>query len=178
HTDAFIEQNFQYKWEATQKASEFLKQQSETLKANLEKAEDRLQAYSRENQILFTDQGRNTATEKLQRLEEEYTKAVADQISKEYYETIINAGETDALPTETNNPLLASLTNQLAQLKREESELAVTFSPDYPSRKRKLSQIEEIDNLISREKQRIVRTVQAEYQATRDPESSFGRAIT
>src|SRR5262249_11446214 len=71
HADAFIEQNFQYKWEATQKASEFLKQQSETLKANLEKAEDRLQTYSRDNQILFTDQGRNTATEKLQRLEEE-----------------------------------------------------------------------------------------------------------
>jgi polysaccharide biosynthesis transport protein len=177
HTDAFIEQNFQYKWEATQKASEFLKQQSETLKSNLEKAEDRLQTYSRENQILFTDQGRNTATEKLQRLEEEYTKAVADRILKESYDNLIDDGETDALPTVTNNPLLASLTNQLAQLKREESELAVTFSPDYPSRKRKLSQIEEIDNLISREKERIVRTVRAEYQAARNRESSFARAI-
>jgi capsular exopolysaccharide synthesis family protein len=178
HTDAFIEQNFQYKWEATQKASVFLKQQSETLKSNLEKAEDRLQAYSRENQILFTDQGRNTATEKLQRLEEEYTKAVADRILKESYDNLINEGETEALPTVTNNQLLASLTNQLAQLKRDESELAVTFSPDYPSRKRKLSQIEEINNLISREKERIVRTVQAEYQAARDREASFARAIT
>jgi succinoglycan biosynthesis transport protein ExoP len=177
HANAFIEQNFLYRWEATQKASEFLKQQSETLKANLEKAEDRLQAYSRENQILFTDQGRNTAIEKLQQLEEEYTKAVADRILKESYDNLIRDGETDALPTITNNALLASLTNQLAQLQREESELAVTFSPDYPSRKRKLSQIEEITNLLDHERERVVRTVQAEYKAALDREQSFSRAV-
>jgi capsular exopolysaccharide synthesis family protein len=177
HANAFIEQNFQYKWEATQKASEFLKQQSETLKANLEKAEDRLQAYSRENQILFTDQGRNTATEKLQQLEEEYTKAVADRILKQSYDDLVRDGETDALPAITNNALLASLTNQLAQLEREESELAVTFSPDYPSRKRKLSQIDEIKALIDEEKNRVIRTVEAEYRAASDRERAFARAV-
>jgi capsular exopolysaccharide synthesis family protein len=177
HAEAFIEQNFQYKWEATQKASQFLKQQSESLKGNLENAEDRLQAYSRENQILFTEQGRNTATEKLQQLEEEYTKAVADRVLKESYDKLVRAGNIDALPTLVNNQLLASLSTQLAELEREESDLAVTFSPEYPSRKRKRSQIERIKEAIANERQRGVRTVQADYQAALDRELAFAQAV-
>jgi capsular exopolysaccharide synthesis family protein len=177
HTKHFIEQNFQYKWEATNQASDFLKQQLDSLKANLEKAEDRLQEYSRDNQILFTDQGRNTAAEKLQQLEEEYTKALSDRVQKESFDRIIRAGNTDALPQLMNNQLLASLMNQLTQLQREESELAVTFSPDYPSRKRKRTQIEETEKAITNERERIVRTVQAEYTAAIEREGLLAKTL-
>jgi len=165
HANQFIEQNFQYKWEATQKASAFLKGQLTTLQSNLEKAEDRLQAYSRENQILFTEQGRNTATEKLQQLEEEYTKAQSDRFVKESYDGLVRAGNTDSLPQLQNNQLIAGLTTQLAELNKEESQLAVTFSPDYPRRQRVRSQIEEIEKPIGKERDRVVRTIQAEYSA-------------
>jgi len=177
HADAFIDQNFQYKWEATQKASKFLKEQSDSLKGNIEKAEDRLQAYSRENQILFTEQGRNTGTEKLQQLEEEYTKAVADRILKESYDKLIRAGNRDALPSLANNVTIASLTTQLAQLEREEQNLAVTFAPDYPARKRKRNEVETIENAIEEVRSRVVRTVQAEYTASLERESSVAKAV-
>jgi len=177
HANAFIESNFIYKWEATQKASAFLKQQSESLKANLEKAEDRLQAYSRENEILFTDQGKNTAMEKLQQLEEQYTNAVADRFQKEAYDKLIRNGNTDALPALVNNQLVATLTAQQAQLAREEAELAQTFAPGYPTLKRKRSQIEQIEKAIAEERSRVVRTVQAEYEAAVQREQSFAQAV-
>jgi polysaccharide biosynthesis transport protein len=177
HANDFIEQNFQYRWEATQKASSFLKQQLEALKSNLEKAEDKLQSYSRENQILFTDEGKDSATEKLRQLEEEYTKAQADRFAKESYDRLVRSGSSDALPQIVNNLLVSSLTQQLAQLQREESELAVTFSPDYPSRKRKRSQIEEIEKAILNERIRVTEAIQVEYAAAVNRETLAADAL-
>jgi polysaccharide biosynthesis transport protein len=177
HAKLFIEQNFEFKWEATQQASDFLSQQLVSLKSNLEKAEDRLQAYSRDNQILFTEEGQNTATEKLQQLEQEYTKAQADRFTKESYDTLVRAGNTSALPQLLNIQLIASLSTRLAELQREDSELSVTFSKDYPRRKRAQSQIEEIQRSIADEKQRIVNTVQAEYVASLERERLLQNAL-
>jgi capsular exopolysaccharide synthesis family protein len=103
---------------------------------------------------------------------------VADRIQKESFNTLILNGNTDALPAANNNQLLAGLTIQLAELQREESELAVTFSADYPSRKRKRSQIEQIEKAITTERQRIVRTVQAEYLAAKDREAAVSEAVS
>src|SRR5262249_8821897 len=66
---------------------------------------------------------------------------------------------------------------RLAELQRDESELAVTFSPDYPSRKRKRSQIEQIENAIRGEKERIIKTVQAEYTASLERENLLSIAV-
>jgi len=177
HANQFIEQNFQYKWDATQKASLFLKEQLNGLKANLEKAEDRLQAYSRENQILFTDQGKNTATEKLQQLEAEHTKAQTDLFAKQSFDRLVQTGHVDALPQITDSQLISGLTVQLAQLRRDDSELSVTFSPDYPQRKRKRSQIEETDRAIAIEKQLITKTIEAEYAAALERETLAAKAV-
>jgi len=165
HTKAYIDQNFQFKWDATQYASAFLEQQLDSLKAKLEKSEDALQAYSREKQILFTEEGHNTATERLQNLEEEYTKAQADLVQKQAYDNLIRTGHADALPQLANNLTIGTLTTKLSDLQRDESQLAVTFAPDYPGRKRIRSQIEDIQKTVGDERDRVVKTVQAEFSA-------------
>src|SRR5262249_43961656 len=170
HAKYYKEQNLQFKWDATQDASNFLQEQLGTLRANLEKAEDKLQAYSREKQILFTEEGKNTATEKLKQLEEEYTKAQTERFQKEAYTGLIRLGSADSLPQLTNNALIASLTSKLADLQKEESDLAVTFSPDYPRRKRLRNQTEEIQRAIDSEKGKVIQTVQADYSASLERE--------
>lgn len=177
HAAHYKEQNLQFKWDATQEASEFLEQQLVNLKANLEKSEDRLQAYSREKQILFTEQGRNTATEKLQQLEGEFTKAQSDRFQRESYNRLVAVGRSDALPQLMDNQLITNLTSRLADLQREESEVAVTFSAEYPRRKRIRSQIEDIQRTITGEKERVVETVQAEYSAAVERERLLSAAL-
>jgi capsular exopolysaccharide synthesis family protein len=167
HAKYYKEQNLQFKWDATQDASNFLQEQLSTLRANLEKAEDKLQAYSREKQILFTDEGKNnTATEKLKQLEAEYTKAQTERFEKEAYSGLIRLGSADSLPQLTNDALIANLTSKLADLRKEESDIAVTFSPEYPRRKRLRNQIEEIQRAIDSEKTRVIQTVEADYSAS------------
>jgi len=178
HAKYYKEQNLQFKWDATQDASTFLQEQLSTLRANLEKAEDKLQAYSREKEILFTDEGKNnTATEKLKQLEQEYTKAQTERFEKEAYSGLIRLGSADSLPQLTNNALIANLTAKLADLQKEESDIAVTFSPEYPRRKRLRNQIEEIQRAIDSEKTKVIQTVQADYSASVERERLTREAL-
>jgi succinoglycan biosynthesis transport protein ExoP len=166
HSRHFIAQNLQFKVEATQEASTFLEQNLGTLRGTLEKSEDRLQQYSRENQILFTEEGKNTATEKLRQLEEEYTRVLGDRIEKESYNRLVMSGNTDALPQLIQNGLIADLTGKLVDLQRQESELAVTFRPEYPLRQRIAGQIAQIQDSIQAEKARVVTMIESQYSVS------------
>jgi polysaccharide biosynthesis transport protein len=170
HAQLFIDQNIEYKIQATQKASQFLEQNLVTLKGKLEAAEDKLQEYSQQNQILFTDEGKNTATEKLRQLEEAYTKAQEDRINKESYYRPVQTGVTDSLPQLINNTLIADLSAKLVDLRRQDSELEVTFQPEYPARRRLSGQIAQIRNSIDLEKARVVAMIEAEYSASQTRE--------
>ena len=134
HAAQFKEQNLQYKFDATQDASGFLQERLVGLQSKLENAEDRLQEYSQRNKILFTEEGKDTSTDNLKQLEQEFIRAQTERFQKESMDNIAQSGDTDALPQLTNNQLFSNLTTRLAELRRDESQLAVTFGPEYPSR--------------------------------------------
>src|SRR5262249_21301340 len=121
HGKQFIEQNLQYKFDATTQASDFLSDQLTDLKSAVEKSEDKLQDYSRQNQILFTDDGKNTATEKLRQVEEQFTKAQVDRIEKEAAMHQIESGHAESLPEVLNNSLMSQLSAQSADLRRQDA---------------------------------------------------------
>jgi polysaccharide biosynthesis transport protein len=179
HADEFIQQNLEFKVDATQLASTFLGKETQGLKAALEKSEDKLQEYSRAHEILFTEEGRNTtAEEKLRQLEEEFTKAQADRIQKEAFSDQIVSGNMDALPHLLSNSLISQLTAQAADLRRQEANLAVTFDREYPSRQRIRSQIEGLEREVQNEKSRVLKTVQADYEAAVSRERKLARELT
>ena len=177
HAKAFIEQNLESKYQATVVAQDFLSQQLVTLKGNLEHAEDRLQQYGRDNQLLFTEEGRSTATEKLKQLEEEYTKAQADRIQKAAYNETIQKHDVNGLPQVLTSERIRNLSNQLSDLKRQDAQLSVTFSPSYPARQRIGSQIAQLENEIQMERDSTIKMIQVEYAASVERESQLSKAL-
>src|SRR5205807_4482326 len=83
----YVDQSLEARWQATQKATEWLSQQLVGVKAKLEKSEDALQQYARRNGLVFleTDKGasQNVANERLRELQEQLTRAQADRYEKE-----------------------------------------------------------------------------------------------
>src|SRR5206468_1673332 len=55
----YVDQSLEARWQATQRAAEWLSQQLVGVKAKLEKSEDELQGYARRNGLVFleTDKG-------------------------------------------------------------------------------------------------------------------------
>ena len=177
HAKHYIEQNFQFKLDATHDAERFLQAEVNKLKGTVENSEDRLQAYSREKQILITEQGQNTATDQLTRLQEAYNKTQEDLVQKKSYYDLIEEGQGDVLPQLLTNPLIAELSSKLAEQEKEESRLRVQFGEKWPARERILSEIETIRKRIREEKDRIINTATAEYTASASRQRTYHVAL-
>lgn len=176
----YVEQNLEVRWEATQKASEWLSQQLLELKARLEKSENELQGYARENGLLFleTEKGtpENIVNERLRQLQEELTRAQGARYEKESLYRLVEAGDYGALPG-PENKLLQDLTVRLAELQREQALLGTTFTPDYPRVKQIQTQIEQIQAVIERERRRAAERITNDYLAAARRETLVRQAF-
>lgn len=177
----YIEQNLEARWEATQKASEWISEQLLGLKARLEKSEEELQRYAHQQGLLFLQSAEgpneNIVNDRLRRLQEELTKAQADRYARESLYSLIENSEYASLPGVFENKLLQDLTVRLADLKREYAQLATTFNPDYPRVKQLQSQIDEVEAVLELERKRAAQRIVNEYNAAVERENLLRKAF-
>ena len=164
--EEYIEHNLEAKWNATQKASTWLEQQLSTLQAALEASESELAGYAARHSILFVEERKNITTEKLAQFESSLTAAEADRIQEQsrdmlVQDAIARGGE---LPGSLTSEMYQQLQATLTGLKREHSQLLVTFAPGYPSVQRVRRQIEQLDAALAIERKRILGSVTESFQ--------------
>lgn len=166
---SYIEQSLEARWNATQKASEWISQQLLGLKARVEKSEEELQQYARANGLLFLENteghSENIVHERLRQLQEELTRAQADRYQKESLFRLVETGNVDALPGVADNKVLQDLVVRLAEIRREHALLASTFSAEYPRVQQLQSQIDEMESVIARERERAAQHLVNDYRA-------------
>src|SRR6266581_4140301 len=177
----YVDQSLEARWQATQKAAEWLTQQLVGVKAKLEKSEDELQTYARRNGLVFleTDKGasQNVANERLQQLQEQLTKAQAERYGKEALYRLVQTGEYESLPGVFENKLIQDLSERLAELKREHAQLSTTFNADYPRVKEIQSQIDEIEGSLGEERKRAADRIANDYSAAVHRENLVQQAL-
>jgi succinoglycan biosynthesis transport protein ExoP len=165
----YVDQNLELRWDAAQKASEWLSQQLVGVKAKLEKSEDEMQAYARANGLLFLESEKGTTENivdaRLRQLQEELTKAQADRYQKEALYRLIEAGDYGALPTVFENHELQELTLRLSDLETQRAQLATMFSPDFPKLKQVQSEIDEAQGTLDAERNRAATRIRDDYLA-------------
>ena len=165
----YIQKNLEARWDAAQKASEWLSQQLHDLKAKLEKSEDDLQKYAADNGLLFLETEKGDAesivNQSVREVQGELTRAQADRMEKESIFRLVQSGEYGSLPGVLDNKLLQDLTFRLADLQREQAQLAATFTDNYPKVKETQSQIAEIQSSLERERWRAAQKISNDYFA-------------
>ena len=178
---AYIEQTLESRWEATQKASEWLSRELVTLKAKLERSEEELQRYAHQQGLLFLESAQGSAenivNQRLRQLQEELTRAQATRFEKESLYRLLEAGEEASLPGVLDSKLMQDLTVRLAELKREQAQLAATFAADYPRMKQVQSQRAELEAVLSQERARAAKRIRNEYEAARRREALLAEAF-
>lgn len=165
----YVDQNLELRWDAAQKASEWLSQQLVGVKAKLEKSEDEMQAYARDNGLLFLENEKGTTENivdaRLRQLQEELTKAQGDRYQKESLYRLVEAGDYGALPTVFDNHELQELTLRLSDLETQRANLSTMFAPDYPKLKQVQSEIDEAQGTLDAERNRGVTRIRDDYFA-------------
>jgi polysaccharide biosynthesis transport protein len=165
----YIDQNLQLRWDAAQKASEWLSQQLVGVKAKLEKSEDEMQAYARDNGLLFLESEKGTTENivdsRLRELQADLTTAQANLYQTESLYRLTQDGDRGALPGVFDDHEIQELTLRLSDLNAQKALMATTFTPDYPKLKQLQNEIDDVQQTLDNERQRGAQNIKDDYEA-------------
>lgn len=162
---AYVENNFKTRFESTMQASEWLQNQLNDLQIKVEKSQEALVKFQRENNLVGLDDKSNTIVAKLDDLNREATAAQADRVIKEAQYQLTQAGDWDSLPELSANSLIQDFRRQEADIKRQLAQATVQFGPSYPKVIELNQQLLDIQATIKGELDRIVARKASEYRA-------------
>ncbi len=175
--NAYIDQNFKTKFEATQRVSEWLTRQLADLQIKVETSQEKLVRYQQEKGILGLDEKQNIVTSKLDQLNKDLTDAEADRIQKEALYRLAEAGDTEHVAKLDASVLLDKLRNQEADLRTQLAEVNTQFGPSYPKYQAVQNQLLAVQSNIKQEVERIAQRMKSEYAAAVQRERMLQAAL-
>lgn len=141
--ESFIRMNVNKKLESVQQASAFLTRQIATVQEDLEVSRRELQRYGESKGIVASGQNGDAITmQKLEQLSGDVTLAQNDYFAKQAAYESLRRTAPEALAAD--DPLVLSLTSELSQLQRRQSELSAQFLPGHPTMRQLAEQIDKI----------------------------------
>jgi len=164
----YVQLNLEVKWDATYKASDMISQQLIGLKVKLEKSEEELQRYAKQNSILLIDEKQSITSQKLKQLQEELTRAEADLFQKEAVYNRVKSGDMTAVPGVLEDRLYQELSSRLMDLRRQHAELSSKFTPQYPRVEQVKTQMDEVEAAMERQRLAVARRVADEHKSAQD----------
>lgn len=163
----YVEYNFHEKYDATRQATGWMEQRMDELKAKVEKSQQALVTYERENAIVNVSDKQNVVEQRLSDLSKDLTSAESGLAEKESLYNLVESNES-RVALVAQNELLERLQEKDADLKAEYAEARATSGANYPKVVRLGQQVHEVQSLIDQERRRTVERTQNDYQAAVD----------
>jgi succinoglycan biosynthesis transport protein ExoP len=169
----FINFNVESKFDATLQARDWLQKQLDDMKANVEKADEKLNNYVAENGIIFLDgdntskdaKGQSMVTKRLEDLSTQVVQATSDRVTKEvmYRESQRQNGE--AIAAVQNSPLIQDLEKNSAAVESQYAQLSKIYKPDYPKMISLREQSNQLKKRINAETKKALEGLRVDYEA-------------
>ena len=161
--EAFITENIEARWAATQYTEDWVERQLEDLKIKLEKSEDELQAYAHASGLVFTSEQGSIAVEQLRNLQEDLGAGRAERIARQStYELVRKYPEAS---------LESAHQQELAALHHDLAALQSIYTDDFPKVRAVKARIREVVRSIKVERDRILDQLKSEYDTALRRES-------
>ena len=177
HIATYIEQNYRSKYESTSQASDWLADQLKDFKVKVQKSEDARINYERQNQIWTLDDKQNMTTQRLSDINKQFTDAQSERMKKESLYEFAKAGNLDAVPQTENNTALTDLMKKRGDLSADYADALTQYGPNFPKVVRLKAQLKEIDDGITKEKQKILDVLESDYREARQREALLAEAL-
>lgn len=161
----YQEYNFLTKYDSAREASGWMQQQLNTLKVKVEKSQQALVNYERENSIVNINGKENIQEQRLADLSQDLTAAQNDLAQKEALNQLIQANP-EKVGLLSQDSLLEDMEKKYADLKTSYADSLARYGPNFPDVVRLRDQINEIDSLIQQERKLAVERIERNYRAT------------
>lgn len=178
----YIEQNLEYKFLASQEASDWLNERLGEQRAEVEKAELALQQYREQNDAISLEDTENIVVQKLADLNAAVTRAKTQRIEKEalYNQLRVsqnNPAALDTFPAILSNTFIQQQKAEIARLQREQAQLSEKLGDKHPEMQRVTAALEISQSRLNGEIAKVVQSVRSEYQAALAQENSLTGAL-
>ena len=179
---AYIDQNLEYKFLASQDASEFLTDRLKEQRAQVEAAEIALQQYREQNDAISLEDRQNITVQKLSDLNAAVTRAKMNRIEKESLYNQLkasqgNAAQVDTFPAILTNGFIQQLKGQLADLQRQRAQLSEKFGDQHPEMIKVNSAIANAQIKLDAEIRKVVQSVKSEFDSAAAQEQSLSAVL-
>src|SRR5579863_1410874 len=174
--DNYQEYNYHKNYEATRKASGWMEQQLDELKAKVEKSQQALVDYERQNSIVNVNDTESVQEAKLADLSKELTEAHADVVRTESLYNVARSNG-DQISTALSNDLLSRLEEKYADLKSQYVDARAQFGPNFPKVMRLKDQMDEMKAQLESERNRVVTRYRGEYTAAMEREKLLAQSL-
>jgi polysaccharide biosynthesis transport protein len=165
----FMQYNFQGKTERFRSASHWLEESTRKLRAQVQKAEQKLVDYSKENNIISLEGKENLTAEKLAKLHEQVMRAEFDRIVKQSLYEAVKEGRGPQLPEAFADPKTTELRKKLNELSLEASQLSVKYGAKHPRHQEVQKQMATLQEQINGSQSMFDGKLMADYElAVRD----------
>jgi len=179
--DAYMEFNARNAYNTTERATESMTRQIETLRHEIDEKERQLQKYAREQEIIPLDKDQDVTSQKLNDLSVAYTKAQTERIEKEARYAALKETDPSAVSELMTNELLQTLSAKHAELERQYAQMSGRFKADWPAMARLKNEMEQTQTRLDQERadlyQRLVGSAREQYVAALKQEQSLGEAL-
>jgi capsular exopolysaccharide synthesis family protein len=163
--NTYIDRNFQTKYQAMRKTSDWLTKQLDDVKKNAEVAEQQMISYQRKTGLFGTDETHNIIVDRLELLNKALSEAEGDRILKEAKYRIAMTESPDLIANLVPESLLGALYKQRAESRYEYAQLAAKYGAAYPRVIQLQSQLSELDSSIAQEISKVGESLRADYRA-------------
>lgn len=169
----FIARSFQNKTKKFTNAKDWLDRSTRELKAKVEQAETALLDYTRDHNIMSTDEKSSLATDKYLRLHEQVSRVETERALKQSLYEEVKAGRVTKLPESFADTDTNALQKKIQELSIEAAQLDLTYGPKNPkvieTRQRLTALQEQADNSRKTLEERL----RAEYERLVRDENSL-----
>ncbi len=172
----YSEYNFHQKYDATRQASGWMEGQLDELKAKVEKSQQAMVDYERQNLIVAVGDKQTVVEQRLGALSQDLTNAQSDRMQKESLYDLVNSNQSEAVLT-TQNDMLQSLDQKYAELREEYVDAVGQYGPNFPKVKRLHDQLDELQSIMERERKRMVMRIRNDYMAALGRERLLAAAV-
>lgn len=173
----YVDYNFREKYDATRQASGWMEQQLEELKANVEKSQQALVDYERQNQMVNTGEKQNVLEQMLSDVSHDLTNAQSDRIQKESLYKLASDNRAE-MATLGNSQLLQQLEQKEADLQVQLTEAQAQYGSKFPKAIRYQQQLEVNRAQIQREQNRILDQMKRDYASAVNRENLAAAAFS
>jgi len=172
----FRDFNFQERYDFTQRASSGMERQLEDLKMKVERSQQALVDYERQNLIVNVGDKQTINDERLEQLNKDFTQAMSDRVQKEsLYELAKgNEGQVGIL---MQDDVLQHLEEKYNDLKASYADAQGQYGPNFPKVVRLRDQLTQMQSLMESARKQALEKVHNDYLAAVSREKLLGDAM-